>query len=138
LKIYEEINTRDSLKGLAYKYDVSYNTLLSIYSQKSQDQTRATMNIHRSLEKIRLYYDRCVISYLTYKRYSKGEDIVAIAESISLAPCLLARYIIKQFLYLSTDWKEEKNDRTLKAAVSRMIKDPMKIPNERLRDQIKQ
>lgn len=62
-----------------------------------------------------------------YQRYMQGERIVDISKQINLSPCLLARLILHCYL-LPTVTEEYK----IKAEVSKYIKDPTLIAEDRL------
>jgi len=98
----------------------SYDTLMSIHSQKYQEFTRKTLHKHRKPQVMSKYFER----------YTHGESILKISEQVSVSPCLLARIILQ--CYLSPTVSEER----MKSEVSKRIKDPSLIEDERLRKEV--
>lgn len=115
----ERIVRREDVDKLVVEHarEVSRDALLCIYSQKVQEMTRKTLHKHRKPQVMAKYYNR----------YIGGEGIVDISKSISLSPCLLARLILHCHL-LSTVKEEHK----IKAEVSKFIKEPSLLSDERL------
>jgi hypothetical protein len=58
--LYERINNRDDVKRLSKEYNIEFNTLLCIYSQKYQEFTRKTLHRHRRPQNVARYYQRQV------------------------------------------------------------------------------
>eukprot|EP00741_Cyanophora_paradoxa_P002429 tig00000076_g2354.t1 len=115
VEIQAQLRSMEDAPAILERFpDITYNTLLSIYSQKYQQQTRRSAHKHRSDERAAQYV----------KWYQSGEDLVAIAERINLAPCLLARIVLERVLNIN------KND------VTACLRDPALIPDERLRAEI--
>ena len=73
---------------------VSYNTLLSIYGQKYQEMIRNTYGRHktRAHEYFAQYREGVAAD-----RDCDDAVLVRIAETINLAPCLLARQVVTLF-----------------------------------------
>eukprot|EP00276_Gloeochaete_wittrockiana_P003027 CAMPEP_0184658894 /NCGR_PEP_ID=MMETSP0308-20130426/27236_1 /TAXON_ID=38269 /ORGANISM="Gloeochaete witrockiana, Strain SAG 46.84" /LENGTH=260 /DNA_ID=CAMNT_0027098235 /DNA_START=194 /DNA_END=976 /DNA_ORIENTATION=+ len=113
--IYEKLTSQEKIPPLLDEFpDVSYNTLLSIYSQKYQLLTRQNVHRHRR--------EDTAAKYLQW--YLEGQEIIGIAERVNFSPCLLARIIVERLLKLS------------KPEVSRCLKDPSVISDERLRREV--
>eukprot|EP00744_Colponema_vietnamica_P020749 GILI01029531.1.p1 GENE.GILI01029531.1~~GILI01029531.1.p1 ORF type:complete len:284 (-),score=5.77 GILI01029531.1:32-883(-) len=112
--ICSRLTHRTEIEKLAEEYDSSYNTLVSIYSQKYQESIRRTHNFHKRPENVAIYQ----------QRYERGESIYDIAESIHFSPYLLARIILESKCSLS------------KPLLSEYIRNPSIIPDPRLREEV--
>eukprot|EP00026_Physarum_polycephalum_P003122 Phypoly_transcript_03131.p1 GENE.Phypoly_transcript_03131~~Phypoly_transcript_03131.p1 ORF type:complete len:271 (-),score=29.55 Phypoly_transcript_03131:1556-2368(-) len=121
--LYHNLNESEDIQHILKKHNsiASFNTLMSIYSQKYQEHTRKTLHKHRKPHVMTKYFER----------YSQGEHMLKISEQISVAPCLLARIILQ--CYLQPYVSEER----MKSEVSKRIKDPSLIDDERMRKEVK-
>jgi len=91
--------------------------------KKIQEMTRKSLHKHRKPQVMATYY----------QRYMQGERIVDISKQIKLSPCLLARLILH--CYLLPTAKEEYK---IKAEVSKYIKDPALLAEDRLCSEVQE
>ncbi|SPQ97830.1 unnamed protein product (mitochondrion) [Plasmodiophora brassicae] len=96
------------------EYVVPYETLVAIYTQTYQLQTRMRMHVHKRQTNIDSYV----------QRYQEGEELISIAKSIDLAPCLLARIILRETLSMSPK------------DITQCLREPALVDDERLRNQL--
>lgn len=127
-EIYQQIlsmmhtyGSRDCLKTIALQFPgVTYNTLVSIYSQDYQKKTRKNHHKHHKPEVMEAYYKR----YLSGVSQDSGEPVLLrIAEEVDLSHSLLARIVLVR--HLSHTCYEEQNPP--KGVVSQMMKDPLSL-----------
>lgn len=128
LEIYNQILTlmhtygsRDCLKTIALQFPgVTYNTLVSIYSQDYQKKMRKNHHKHHKLEVMENYYQR----YLAGVAQESTEPVLLrIAEEVDLSHSLLARIVLERHLS-HTCFDGENPPR---AVVSQMMKDPLTL-----------
>eukprot|EP00698_Gefionella_okellyi_P020278 TRINITY_DN6349_c0_g1_i1.p1 TRINITY_DN6349_c0_g1~~TRINITY_DN6349_c0_g1_i1.p1 ORF type:complete len:307 (-),score=65.23 TRINITY_DN6349_c0_g1_i1:92-1012(-) len=100
----------------------TYNTLLSIYAAKYQKHVRKTAHIHKQHKR----------EYLT--DYLHGVTLFDLAVKVNYAPSLLARLVYEEYLLRVKNISVSPNE--LKQLVSKGIRDPSSIDDERLREQV--
>jgi len=102
---------------LMRELDVSWDAVLGIFLQHLQKHIKKATPVHR----LHLH------EYI--RRYRSGEDIFEIARKVNFSPYLLARMILAK-CYSETDRPISKQRLTA------LTRDPMKIDDARLRDQL--
>jgi CDAN1-interacting nuclease 1 len=115
VQAYEQLNTVADARRLAEDgvIGLSYDTLQCILAQKLLARSKSGMRQHR--DAARQYVER----------FQAGETLIAIAESVGLAPTQLARLVLEDYL----------GARKGKEAGA-LLKDPRGIAEERLREQV--
>jgi len=113
--------SRDCLKTIALQFPgVTYNTLVSIYSQDYQKKTRKNHHKHHKPDVMENYYKR----YLAGVAQDSGEPaLLRIAEEVDLSHSLLARIVLER--HLSHTCYEGQNPP--RGVVSQMMKDPLSL-----------
>mmetsp|Transcript_28434 Transcript_28434/g.71414 ORF Transcript_28434/g.71414 Transcript_28434/m.71414 type:complete len:313 (-) Transcript_28434:1539-2477(-) len=103
----------------------SYETLISIFSQRAQKETRLIRSRQQKPRAIQK----------NYERYSRGESLCEIAASLSYAPTLLARDILSCYL-IRTSEKDNMSVTMLKTEITKRIRDVSLIEDAHLRSEI--
>eukprot|EP00743_Colponemidia_sp_Colp-15_P004297 GILK01004635.1.p1 GENE.GILK01004635.1~~GILK01004635.1.p1 ORF type:complete len:283 (-),score=28.43 GILK01004635.1:537-1385(-) len=109
-----KLGSRANIESLSQQYNVPYDTLVSMYGQKYQEEIRKTQHIHKRPQAIRQYL----------QWYEEGQHIALIAQQIGYSSYLLARLILEHKLEVG------------KPVISQLMKDPSRIAEPRLREEV--
>ncbi len=145
-QLYEALNSRDDARRLAAEHErgVSYNALVSIYAQKYQRAMKRSLPSLRA--RSREYHDLVVTgraigatsatSAMPASTEDNGVELLELAESLSVAPCVLARLVLEVHVELHSDTLYA--NQVASKLVTLMLRQPLTIRHERLRAQVEE
>ncbi|XP_031564877.1 protein C15orf41 homolog [Actinia tenebrosa] len=132
LSLMHKYGSRDCLKSIALQFPgVTYNTLISIYSQDYQKKTRKNHHKHHKPAVMEEYYQR----YLEGVSENLNDPVMLrLAEEVDLSHSLFARIVLERYLAHSS----YNGENPPKGVVSQIIKDPSILTDKVLAYEIQQ
>lgn len=127
-QLYEALNSRDDARRLAAEHErgVSYNALVSIYAQKFSRAMKRSLPAHRA--RSREYHDRVTAVPVA------DIELLELAESLSVAPCVLARLVLEVHVELHAHTLYA--NQVASKLVTQMLRQPATIQHAALRAQV--